>query len=102
MKFLILFLTLFFASVTFAWQAVNVNTADADTIASSLKGVGAKKAAAIVAYREEHGSFKTADELVNVKGIGAKTVEKNREYIIVEVVEEESVAEEVEAIEAAQ
>lgn len=60
---------------------VNVNTADAATIAAALNGVGEAKAEAIVAYRQEHGPFKSADQLAEVKGIGLKTVEKNRELI---------------------
>ena len=66
-----------------AWaaQPVNVNTATAEEIAESLKGVGLSKAEAIVSYRSEHGDFKHADELVNVKGIGIRTVDINREYI---------------------
>ncbi len=61
--------------------AVNVNTADAGTIAEELKGIGAKKAQAIVEYREANGKFKTIESLTEVKGIGLKTVEKNRESI---------------------
>ncbi|MGA9573615.1 MAG: helix-hairpin-helix domain-containing protein [Lysobacterales bacterium] len=66
-----------------AWaaQPVNVNSASAEEIAESLKGVGMSKAEAIVVYRNEHGEFKHADELVNVKGIGIRTVDINREYI---------------------
>jgi len=58
-------------------QAVNVNTADAQSIADGLNGVGIKKAEAIVAWRDMNGQFKAQDELINVKGIGQKTVEKN-------------------------
>lgn len=66
-----------------AWaaQPVNVNTATAEEIAESLKGVGLSKAEAIVSYRSEHGDFKHADELVNVKGIGIRTIDINRDYI---------------------
>ena len=66
-----------------AWaaQPVNVNSATAEELAESLKGVGLTKAEAIVTYRSEHGAFKHADELVNVKGIGIRTVDINREYI---------------------
>ena len=60
---------------------VNINKADAQTIASSLDGVGTSKAEAIVAYRDAHGPFKSADELGNVKGIGDKTVARNRDAI---------------------
>jgi competence protein ComEA len=70
---------------TFA--AVNINTADAQAIQQELNGVGSHKAAAIVAYRDMHGSFASADELTNVKGIGIKTVEKNRSNIIVDLPE---------------
>jgi len=57
---------------------VNVNTADAETIAAELNGVGLSKAQAIVEYREKHGPFKTPDDLSLVKGIGERTVDKNR------------------------
>jgi competence protein ComEA len=69
-----------------AWaaQPVNVNSANAEEIAESLKGVGMSKAEAIVTYRNENGEFKHVDELVNVKGIGIRTVDINREYIRLE------------------
>jgi competence protein ComEA len=57
---------------------VNINTADAQTIADSLKGIGLKKAEAIVKYRTEKGPFKAVEELTNVNGIGEKTIEKNK------------------------
>ncbi len=63
---------------------VNVNTADAATLAKELKGVGPKLAEAIVDYRQKHGPFKSADELALVKGIGAAAVARNRELIRVE------------------
>nr|WP_306475083.1 helix-hairpin-helix domain-containing protein [Marinicella litoralis] len=69
-----------FAQTAFA--AVNVNSADAEKIAAELKGVGISKATAIVAYREKNGPFKTIEQLTEVKGIGLKTVEKNRTEIL--------------------
>lgn len=60
---------------------VNINTADAPTLAANLNGVGQSKAAAIVTYREAHGPFHSVEDLALVKGIGAKTVEKNRENL---------------------
>ncbi len=55
---------------------VNVNTADAKTLAKELNGIGLSKAEAIVAYREKNGPFKSAEDLAKVQGIGAKTVER--------------------------
>ncbi len=62
---------------------VNVNTADAETIAGVLKGVGMKKAKAIVRYRETHGRFNDASELTKVRGIGRATVARNAGKIII-------------------
>ena len=63
---------------------VNVNTADAETLSAELKGVGITKAIAIVEYRKANGPFKSAEELAKVKGIGARTVELNKENILVD------------------
>jgi competence protein ComEA len=60
--------------------AININTADAQAL-TKLKGIGPKKAEAIVAFRKANGAFKTVDQLADVKGIGAKTVEANRKII---------------------
>jgi competence protein ComEA len=60
---------------------VDINTADAATIAKELQGIGLSRAQAIVAYREKNGAFRNADELRKIKGIGAKVLEKNRANI---------------------
>jgi competence ComEA-like helix-hairpin-helix protein len=62
---------------------VNINSADADALSQALINIGPSKAAAIVAYRKQHGAFRTADQLAEVKGVGLKTVEKNRDRIVV-------------------
>ena len=62
---------------------VNINTADVTTLASNIKGVGSKKAQAIIQYRKTHGAFKRVDDIVKVKGIGAKLLEKNRADLII-------------------
>lgn len=64
-------------------EKVNINTADAATLDRVLINVGASKAEAIVAYRKENGAFKSPEQLAQVKGIGLKTVEKNRDRIVV-------------------
>ena len=73
-----------FSILAWAAQPVNVNTAGAEEIAEALKGIGMSKAAAIVDYRNTNGKFKHIDELINVKGIGIRTVDINREYILLE------------------
>ena len=73
--------TALLAGAAFAGEPVNVNTADAQQLAQGLDGVGLSKAEAIVAYREANGDFKHPDELVNVKGIGIRTVDRNRDNI---------------------
>ena len=65
-------------------QTVNVNEADAETLARILKGVGMSKAQAIVQYREENGRFYSVEELSAVRGIGMATVTKNEDRITVE------------------
>ncbi|MFW5816453.1 MAG: ComEA family DNA-binding protein [Wenzhouxiangella sp.] len=65
-------------------MTVNINTATAEQLAEALAGVGQAKAEAIVEYREENGPFEHADELVNVRGIGLATLDRNRDRIQVE------------------
>ncbi|MDK9764345.1 ComEA family DNA-binding protein [Vibrio sp. D420a] len=60
---------------------VNINTATAEELSALLVGIGDKKAQEIVQYRDQNGSFQKPDDLANVKGIGAATVEKNRKRI---------------------
>ncbi|HFI0481668.1 TPA: helix-hairpin-helix domain-containing protein [Streptococcus suis] len=62
---------------------VNLNTAtEADL--QTISGIGAKRAADIIAYREANGGFKSVDDLNNVSGIGDKTMESIRPYVTVE------------------
>jgi competence protein ComEA len=58
--------------------SVDLNTADAATLARDLLGVGETRARAIVEHRRRNGPFRSVDELALVRGIGAKTVERNR------------------------
>jgi competence protein ComEA len=63
---------------------VDINTADAATIAKELQGIGLSRAQAIVAYREKNGAFRSADDLRKIKGIGAKVLDRNRANIKVD------------------
>lgn len=63
---------------------VDVNTASAAQLAEVLVGVGPSKAEAIIAYREANGDFEYIDELINVRGIGMATVDRNRDRIALE------------------
>ena len=63
---------------------VNINSADAKTLADTLKGVGETRAQEIVRYREAYGPFASADELMEVKGIGQSTLDMNRDLITLE------------------
>jgi competence protein ComEA len=83
MKLIQLLLATAMAFSAWAAEPVNINTASAEEISQNLKGIGLSKAQKIVEYREANGSFLHADELVNVKGIGIRTVDQNRDFILV-------------------
>ncbi len=63
-------------------EKVNINTATTAEIQKALIGIGAKKAEAIVQYREKHGAFTAAEQLLEVQGIGKATLEKNKDRIV--------------------
>lgn len=73
---------LLFVLFTFAFSAVNINKANSAQL-QTLNGIGPAKAQEIIKYRKAHGGFKSVDELVNVSGIGPKTVEKLRAQVSV-------------------
>ena len=73
------FLFLVVMAVSFVFAGVDLNSANVKEL-STLKGIAAKKAQSIITYRQGH-CFKSVDEIVNVKGIGKKTLEKNRENL---------------------
>ena len=78
-----LVLSVLLAGTALAGESVNINTADAATIDRVLVNVGPAKAQAIVDYRKANGAFKSPEQLAMVKGIGLKTVEKNRDRIVI-------------------
>lgn len=67
---------------TLSFAAVNINRANSAQL-QTLSGIGPAKAAEIIKYRKSHGAFKHINELVNVKGIGPKTVQKLKAQITV-------------------
>ncbi len=71
------------AGAVHAAEPVNINTADAETLASAINGVGIKKAREIIAYREQNGPFDTVEDLSKVSGIGSQTVERSRANLTV-------------------
>jgi competence protein ComEA len=71
------------ASTRTSTALININTADAATLAREMKGIGDSKARAIVEHRQKNGAFRSVDELALVKGIGAKTLENNRARLTV-------------------
>lgn len=65
-------------------KKIDINKADAVALQEVMIGVGELKAKAIVEYREANGAFSSVDDLLQVKGIGAKTLEANRDRLSVE------------------
>ena len=63
---------------------VNINSADADTLATALDGVGKNRAREIVRYREAYGPFYSVEDLLEVRGVGQSILNNNRERIILE------------------
>ena len=68
------------AEVVAQQGAININTADVAEL-TKLKGIGIKKAEAIITWREANGDFKSVEQLIEVKGIGEATLMQNRENI---------------------
>lgn len=66
-----------------AVSSININSASAQELSEGLNGVGIKRAESIVQYREAHGNFSSVEQLMAVKGIGEKVLEKNKSLIVV-------------------
>lgn len=80
---ILLALMLFMAPFVVNADQVNINTADAATLAATIEGVGEMKAAEIISYREQNGPFKSINDLLNVKGIGEAILENNKDRLTV-------------------
>jgi len=85
MKYIRIILIALLLSNSFVLRAevVDINQANATALSTHLKGIGPKKAKAIVAYRKKHGPFKNYNDLLNVKGIGEKTLSANRKNMVI-------------------
>ncbi len=79
-RILTLLLSLSFSGFAIA-SSVNINTADAASMAENLDGIGLAKANAIVQYREQNGAFGSLEDLLKVKGIGEVILERNKDRI---------------------
>lgn len=79
---LMMLATMFVGMQAYAGDLVNVNTATVEQL-QTIKGIGDKTSAAIVAYRNEHGDFKAVEGLTAVKGIGAKKLENAKGMLTV-------------------
>lgn len=64
-------------------ESININTASVQEL-QTLKGIGPTKAQAIIDFREANGLFKSADELIEVPGIGMKLLEQNKDRVTLE------------------
>jgi competence protein ComEA len=75
-------LTILFLFFSLTFGAININRANSAQL-QTLYGIGPTKAQEILKYRKAHGEFKSVDELVNVKGIGPKTLQKLKSHVSV-------------------
>ncbi|MFO8024005.1 ComEA family DNA-binding protein [Thiohalophilus sp.] len=77
---LVFSLSMLFAGFAFAGP-VDINTANAAELAANINGVGEKKAAAIVEYRDQYGPFQTVEDLMEVQGIGPGILARNADNL---------------------
>ena len=69
-------------SLLLAGEMININTAGKESL-MSIKGIGEKRADAIISWREKHGPFKSVDDLEGINGIGKSIIEDNRKSLTV-------------------
>ena len=87
MKHLIFATVLSLMTLNASAEPVDLNTASAQEIAKSLNGIGLSKAKKIIEYRDQFGPIDTPEELLAIKGIGEKTLEKNRSKMITRLIQ---------------
>jgi competence protein ComEA len=81
MRSLFFVLLVSFSVSSLAGELVDINAANAAQLASALDGIGQKKAEKIVAWRTDHGAFKSLDDVAKVTGIGQKLTDRNKNWI---------------------
>lgn len=86
MKHLIFATVLSLMTLNASADPVDLNTASAQEIAKSLNGIGLSKAKKIIEYRDQFGPIDTPEELLAIKGIGEKTLEKNRSKMMTRLI----------------
>ena len=77
------FVLMVFSVVALAGDLININTADEATLSNELTAIGPSKAAAIIKYRQEIGGFESVNQLIDVSGIGEKTLDRIRDQLTV-------------------
>jgi competence protein ComEA len=83
LRHLVAAVALLITGAVMAGEPIDINSADATTLATAISGVGAKRAKAIILYRKEHGPFTSVDDLAKVRGIGQKLIDKSRDNLTV-------------------
>ena len=82
LKKTLLSIVLIFPLLCIAEERIDINVADVETL-MSIKGIGEKRALAIVDYREQYGPFKSVDDLSEVRGVSESLIERSRELLVV-------------------
>ena len=85
-KSLLLCLTFCLVAISIQAQPININQANVEEIAENLQQIGMVKAQAIVDYRDQHGEYQGIEQLLQVRGIGASTLDLNKDLILLEAV----------------
>lgn len=75
-------IVLLFPLLCIAEERIDINVADVETL-MSIKGIGEKRALAIIDYREQYGPFKSVDDLSEVRGVSESLIERSRELLVV-------------------
>jgi len=85
----LIFIVLFtISTLVIAGEAIDINSADKE-ILMTAKGIGEKRAAAIITYRDENGPFNSIDQLSDIKGISQNIVDDNREILVIKEMEKQ-------------